>query len=96
MTSRERQRMQSSDAAPFSIEKKVLPFQTKMEVVNFHFCQGGPHRFSYDFETLAGLLRECGFGSIVHSQFGVTQLPGLAIDSIEHVQESFVVEAVAP
>ncbi len=40
-----------SDAAPFSIEKQVLPFQTKMEIVNFHFRQNGQHRFSYDFET---------------------------------------------
>ena len=30
-----------SDAAPFSIERQVLPFQTKMEVVNYHFRQNG-------------------------------------------------------
>jgi hypothetical protein len=29
-------------------------------------------------------------------QSRVTQLPGVVIDTIEHVQESFVVEAVAP
>jgi predicted SAM-dependent methyltransferase len=85
-----------SDAAPFSIEKQVLPFRTKMEVVNFHFRQSGQHRFSYDFETLAGLLQECGFESIVQSQFRLTRLPVLAIDSAERARESLVVEAVAP
>jgi SAM-dependent methyltransferase len=85
----------ASDAAPFSIEKEVLPFRTKMEVINFHFRQSGQHRFSYDFETLKGLLRECGFDSVVRAEFGTTSLRGLAIDSPERAPESLVVEATA-
>jgi SAM-dependent methyltransferase len=85
-----------SDIAPFSIAKQVLPFQTKMEVVNFHFRQSGQHRFSYDFETLAGLLRECGFASVTRSDFRKSRLQDLAIDSLERSSESLVVEALAP
>jgi len=85
-----------SDAAPFSIRRTYLPFRTKMEVVNFHFRQNGQHRFSYDFETLSGLLADCGFVSIVKSEFGDTRLPDLAIDSPARRLESLVVEAVTP
>ncbi len=85
-----------SDAAPFSLRRDVLPFRTKMEVVNFHFRQSGQHRFSYDFETLARLLSDCGFTSIVKSEFGVSGLPELAIDSESRAGESLVVEARSP
>ena len=85
-----------SDVAPFSLMRDVLPFRTKMEVVNFHFRQSGQHRFSYDFETLARLLDDCGFESVVQSQFRMTRLPGLAIDSEFRGPESLVVEAVVP
>jgi SAM-dependent methyltransferase len=86
----------TSDVAPFSMERDVLPFRTKMEVVNFHFRQSGQHRFSYDFETLARLLQDCGFVSVALSGFRMTRLPELAIDSESRARESLVVEAVAP
>jgi SAM-dependent methyltransferase len=85
-----------SDEAPFSIEKDVLPFRTKMEVVNFHFRQSGQHRFSYDFETLKQSLEECGFESIARADFQITRLPGLAIDKADRFPESLVVEAIVP
>ena len=86
----------ASEVAPFSIARDVLPFRTKMEVVNFHFRQSGQHRFSYDFETLARLLEDCGFESVVQSGFRVTRLPDLAIDGEFRAPESLVVEAVSP
>ncbi len=84
------------DAAPFSTRREPVPFRTKMEVVNFHFRQSGQHRFSYDFETLAGLLEDCGLASVAQQSFRVTRLPELAIDSEARASESLVVEAVAP
>jgi ubiquinone/menaquinone biosynthesis C-methylase UbiE len=86
----------ADDEAPFSIERAVLPFRTKMEIVNFHFRQSGQHRFSYDFETLSGLLQECGFTSITEMPFGKSNLADLAIDSELRAAESLVIEAVAP
>ena len=86
----------SDDDAPFSIQKTVLPFRTKMEVVNFHFRQSGQHRFSYDFETLSALLEECGFTSVVRRPFRRSHLADLAIDSEIRAAESLVVEATAP
>jgi len=83
----------SSDEAPFSMVRDVLPFRTKMEVVNFHFRQSGQHRFSYDFETLARLLEDCGFTSVVKMQFRSSGLPELGIDSELRALESLVVEA---
>jgi SAM-dependent methyltransferase len=85
-----------SDIAPFSLERSVLPFRTKMEVINFHFRQSGQHRFSYDFETLSGLLADCGFDSITRSGFGDSRHPDLAIDSEQRAPESLVVEASSP
>ena len=37
---------------------------TRLEHINFHFRQGGEHKFAYDFETLktaprAGRIHEC-------------------------------------
>jgi hypothetical protein len=86
----------TSDSAPFSIESEILPFRTKMEVVNFHFRQNGQHRFSYDFETLAQILEDCGFESIVRTEFGSTRQSGLAIDNQQRASESLVVEASVP
>jgi SAM-dependent methyltransferase len=84
------------NAVPLSFVRDVVPFRTKMEVVNFHFRQAGEHRFSYDFETLSELLEECGFESIVEMPFRKSELPELAIDGEVREAESLVVEASVP
>jgi hypothetical protein len=86
----------ASDIAPFGVEKAVLPFETKMEVVNFHFRQGGQHKFSYDFETLSRLFQESGFEQVVRASYGSSRMPELAIDTESRAAESLVVEATAP
>jgi hypothetical protein len=86
----------SSDDRPFSSLKEIVPFRTKMEVVNFHFRQSGQHRFSYDDETLSALLRECGFEAVTRRDFASSELPELAIDSELRAPESLVVEGIAP
>jgi hypothetical protein len=85
-----------SDLVPYSIGRDIVPFRTKMEVVNFHFRQSGQHRFSYDFDTLARLLEDCGFEAVAQSEFRVSRLPELEIDQAARAQESLVVEAAAP
>lgn len=84
------------DLAPYSVGRETLPFRTKMEIVNFHFRQNGQHRFSYDYETLAHLVRDCGFASVTQATFGESRLPGLAIDQAARAEESLVAEAIAP
>jgi SAM-dependent methyltransferase len=84
------------NAVPLSIVREVVPFRTRMEVVNFHFRQAGEHRFSYDFETLSRLLEECGFESVVEMPFRKSELPELAIDAEVRAAESLVVEATVP
>jgi predicted SAM-dependent methyltransferase len=69
---------------------------TLMEIVNEHFRQAGQHRFSYDYETLARLLRRSGFDAIVESEFGVSRMREIAIDSPDRATESLYVEAVRP
>jgi predicted SAM-dependent methyltransferase len=87
---------ESSENRPMSTLREILPFRTKMEVVNFHFRQTGEHRFSYDDETLSQLLAECGFESVCQKAFRSSALPELAIDRDYRAQESLVVEARAP
>jgi SAM-dependent methyltransferase len=86
----------SSDDRPFSSLKEVVPFRTKMEVVNFHFRQSGQHRFSYDDETLSALLREHGFEGVSRREFRSSSLSDLAIDSELRSAESLVVEGMVP
>lgn len=42
---------------------------TEMEHLNYHFRQGGEHRFAYDFITLEKLLAGAGFVEITHRSF---------------------------
>lgn len=81
---------------PLSTVREVLPFRTKLEVVNYQFRFGGQHQFCYDYETLADLLVECGFESVREEQFCSSTLPELAIDRDFRAPESLVVEASAP
>jgi hypothetical protein len=76
--------------------REVLPFRTKMEVINFHFRQMGQHQFSYDYETLADLLVGSGFDSVCERRYRESSLPDLAIDSEFRSLESLVVEGKAP
>jgi hypothetical protein len=86
----------NSPTRPLTTMGEVLPFRTKMEVVNFHFRQAGQHQFSYDEETLVALLARCGFESVCRRQFRSSSLPELAIDREFRAPESLVVEARRP
>jgi len=69
------------------------PRTTLMQIVNEHFRQVGQHRYSYDYETLALLLADSGFGAIVEARFGASRMQELAIDSPTRASESLYVEA---
>jgi predicted SAM-dependent methyltransferase len=51
------------------------------------------HRFLYDYETLAWLLRNAGFADVRRECFGRGSHPKLLLDSESHKAESLYVEA---
>ncbi len=75
----------------------VFPYGEKeatgMMSVN-RYAREHTHRYSYDFETLALLLREAGFRNIERKAFKVGSMPELLIDRPERRIESLYVEAV--
>jgi len=71
-------------------------FQTKMELINEVFRQGGEHKFAWDFETLSLALRRVGFVDIQRRSFNVGFDEKLLIDSPIRAAESLYVEARKP
>jgi predicted SAM-dependent methyltransferase len=69
-------------------------YQTKMELINVVFRQGGQHKFAYDFETLSYALRKFGFSDVRHQQFGQGVASELCLDSARRAPESLYVDAV--
>ncbi|MGH7720959.1 MAG: class I SAM-dependent methyltransferase [Gemmatimonadaceae bacterium] len=45
------------------------PCTTRMHDLNYHFRQGSEHKYSYDEETLAEVLRNAGFVSVAARQW---------------------------
>lgn len=45
---------------------------TQMHSVNFVFRQDGEHKYAYDFETLTGALKDCGFVNIRRREWDPT------------------------
>jgi predicted SAM-dependent methyltransferase len=68
---------------------------TKMDVVNKHFRQSHQHKWAYDYETLEGLIRRAGFKDVLRSDYNVSRLGELRIDSPGRRAESLYVEAIA-
>jgi predicted SAM-dependent methyltransferase len=69
-------------------------YNTKMELINVVFRQGGQHKFAYDFETMKFVLEQFGFVDVRREQFGHSQMPELCIDSPRRATESLYVEAI--
>lgn len=69
-------------------------YNTRMELINFVFRQWGQHKFAYDFETLAFILRKYGFSRIEQQEFDRSMLPEICIDSPERKGESLYVDAM--
>jgi len=69
-------------------------YHTRMELINVVFRQGHQHRYAYDFETLAWVLKHYGFARVIHQSFGKSVDPDLCIDRPIHASESLYVEAI--
>jgi predicted SAM-dependent methyltransferase len=67
----------------------------KMDVVNHHFRQGYEHKWSYDYEALAALIRDAGFKRVLRSEYNTSTMSELRIDSPQRRSESLYVEAFA-
>lgn len=68
-------------------------YETRMELVNEVFRQGGEHKFAYDCETLELLLKKAGFAQVRRLQFGESAEPKLLLDFDHRASESLYVEA---
>lgn len=68
--------------------------QTRMQILNHQFHQGGEHLFGWDFETISLALRCSGFESINKSEFGESAIPAGAIDQPNHRLYSLYVDAI--
>ena len=66
-----------------------------MDSLNRVFRMGNAHRYAYDFDTLAVLLREAMFDDIRRESFGTGRDPALIRDKAHYAVESLYVEAVA-
>jgi predicted SAM-dependent methyltransferase len=69
-------------------------YQTKMQFINAIFRQGYEHKYVYDEETLALVMREAGFANVIVQQFGVSTDPNMAPDRNERRAESLYVEGI--
>ena len=67
---------------------------TQMQLINAVFRQRGEHKYAYDEETLALILRQTGFSRVIRQRFGVSIDPDMAPDSEARKTESLYVEAV--
>lgn len=67
-------------------------YSTKMELLNHLFRQGFEHKYAYDFETLALLLRKSGIAQVCRSEFGQSASPDLCLDQESRASESLYVE----
>lgn len=69
-------------------------YQTQMQLINAVFRQGAEHKYAYDEETLALILRETGFSRIVRQRFAMSLDEQMAPDNEARRTESLYVEAV--
>lgn len=68
-------------------------YATRMELINVIFRQGHEHKFAYDYETLAYVLKRYGFDEVAQRTCGESALPELALDQPSRAPESLYVEA---
>lgn len=71
-----------------------IKYETKMQLINEVFRQGGQHKYAWDFETLRLTLMTAGFTKIYKMDYQKTCDEYLAIDQLVRKPESLYVEAV--
>ncbi len=79
-------------AFPYMSQKDVLNGSTPMMEVNRVFRDHG-HRFAYDFQTFAAMLKEAGYIDIKRQKFMCGDDDNLLVDSESRKVESLYIEA---
>ncbi len=69
-------------------------YETPMQLINAVFRQGREHRYAYDEETLALVLRQAGFRDVKVQSYGVSADPAMAPDTESRRSESLYMEAI--
>lgn len=67
-------------------------FPAKMDVLNEVFLQAGEHYGGYDADSMATLLRDCGFEQVALRQYRQGDFPGGCIDRPDHERYSLYME----
>jgi len=65
-----------------------------MELINAVFRQGCEHKFAYDYETIAFLLKRYGFREVKKQAYGRSSMPELCIDHQIRASASLYVEGI--
>lgn len=63
---------------------------TRIHHINYHFRQGGEHKYAYDFETLARVLAEVGFAAVTRRAFSPE------LDNFKRKEGTLYVDAYKP
>ena len=71
-----------------------IQYQTKMQLVNEVFRQGGEHKFAWDFETMKLVMNKAGFSKVFKMEYLKSHDAKLEIDQLVRKPESLYVEAV--
>ena len=70
-----------------------IRYNTKMELINEVFRQGGEHKYAWDYETMNHALKKAGFNKISKKNYLESNDKTLAIDMEARRHESLYVEA---
>jgi len=71
-----------------------LQYQTKMQLINEVFRQGGEHKYAWDFETMKLAMLTAGFSDAFKMEYMKSYDAKLQIDQLVRKPESLYVEAI--
>jgi predicted SAM-dependent methyltransferase len=69
-------------------------YQTKMQLINEVFRQGGEHKYAWDFETMKLSMNAAGFSKVFKMAYMESHDDTLRIDQLVRKPESLYVEAI--
>lgn len=69
-------------------------YQTKMQLINEVFRQGGEHKYAWDFETMKLAMNVAGFSKVFKMAYMESHDDRLKIDQLIRKPESLYIEAI--
>lgn len=72
----------------------AIQYQTKMQLVNEVFRQGGEHKYAWDFETMKLAMLNAGFSDAFKMEYMKSHDAKLQIDQLVRKPESLYAEAI--